>query len=189
MRNILVIIAPLLLTNCGATQGDYGHAAVTTASVQGVDSYRLMPGDKLKVEVFNEPDLQGEFQINENGKIAFPLLGELQAGGLTVEQFDTALTEGLGDGFLQNPRVNVDIVNYRPINIVGEVKNAGQYPYRPGISAQDAIAIAGGYTYRANSDFIYVNRAKVAEEIKVSMDNGRFAVLPGDSIRVPERYF
>lgn len=189
MRRILVIIAPLLLTNCGATQGGLEYAATTTASVQSLNSYHLMPGDKLRVEVFNEPDLHGEFQINENGKIAFPLLGELQAGGLTVEEFDAALTAGLSDGFLRSPRVNVDIVNYRPINIVGEVKNAGQYPYRPGISVQDAIAIAGGYTYRANNNFIYVNRPTVGEEIKVDMENGRFAVLPGDSIRVPERYF
>ena len=161
----------------------------TTAALPGTSSYVLAPGDKLKIKVFDEPDLTGEFQIDGNGNIAFPLVGDIQAGGFALDVFRTNLIEHLRNGYVRQPRVTIDILNYRPINIIGEVKNAGQYPYRPGISAQDAAAIAGGYTYRANESTLYIQRGFDQKPITVDLDEGRFLIMPGDTIKVPERFF
>ncbi len=150
--------------------------------------YRLKPGDKVKITVYNEQDLTGEYQIGDGGAVAFPLVGDVPAQGMTVDEFRARLTERLNDGFVRNPRVTVEVSNYRPVNVIGEVRNAGQYNYRPGLSVQDAIAMAGGYTYRANKSTVYVRRADSGNEISVSA-GARFTVLPGDNIRVPERYF
>lgn len=152
-------------------------------------SYRLTPGDKLKVTVFNEADLTGEYQVTDRGSISFPLIGEVKAAGFSVEQLRLNLVEALQNGFVRSPRVTIEIVNYKPINVLGEVRNAGQYAYRPGISVQDAIAMAGGFTYRANTSVVYLTRSTMAEEITVDLRKEETAVLPGDNLRVPERYF
>jgi polysaccharide export outer membrane protein len=180
---MLVVAA---LTACGGAPGasDGSTSALTDAA-----AHQLAPGDKLKVSVFNEPDLTGDFAIDENGNVAFPLVGELKAAGLGVDEFKAALVEKLQGGFVRNPRVNVDVLNYRPINVIGEVKNAGQYPYRPGMTAQDVAAIAGGYTYRANENKLYITRGSNKTQVTVDLDKSNFPIFPGDSIRVPERYF
>jgi polysaccharide export outer membrane protein len=90
---------------------------------------------------------------------------------------------------VRNPQITVDVLNYRPINIIGEVKSAGQYPYRPGMSARDVAAIAGGYTHRANEAVIHVTRGENKKQISVELDDGNFPILPGDNVRIPERYF
>jgi protein involved in polysaccharide export with SLBB domain len=101
----------------------------------------------------------------------------------------TNLVARLEGGFVRNPRINIDVLNYQPVNILGEVKNAGQYPYRPGMTSQDVAAIAGGYSYRANESVIEITRGANKKQITVDLDSGRVPILPGDSIRVPERYF
>lgn len=154
-----------------------------------IDAYRINQGDKLKIAVFNEPDLTGEYEVNDRGQIGFPLIGAIQAEGISVDEFRGNLVGKLRQGFLRNPRVTVDVVNYRPVNVIGEVRNAGQYAYRPGLTVQDAVAMAGGYTYRANTSTVYVRRSDKPDEVTVRMDEGRVSVLPGDNIRVPERYF
>ena len=161
--------------------------AETPAST--TDTYRLSPGDKLKVTVFNEQDLTGEFQVNERGNVAFPLAGEIKASGSTPDEFRDRLTQRLRGKFVKNPRVSIEMVNYRPFNVLGEVRNAGQYAYRPGISVQDAVAMAGGFTYRANTRTVYIRRADASGEITVQTDGEKVPILPGDNLRVPERYF
>ena len=161
--------------------------AETPAST--TDTYRLSPGDKLKVTVFNETDLTGEFQVNERGNVAFPLAGEIKASGSTPDEFRDRLTQCLRGKFVKNPRVSIEMVNYRPFNVLGEVRNAGQYAYRPGISVQDAVAMAGGFTYRANTRTVYIRRADASGEITVQTDGEKVPILPGDNLRVPERYF
>jgi polysaccharide export outer membrane protein len=183
---IAAVLATLVLCACGSV----GHIAEEpTSALPELSAYRLSPGDKLKVNVFNETDLTGEYQVSEQGTIAFPLIGEVKAGGYSVEQFRQNLVETLQNGFVRNPRVSIEVSNYRPFNVVGEVRNAGQYAYRPGISVQDAIAIAGGYTYRANTSVVYVTR-NTSEQITVDLKkNDETRVLPGDNLRIPERYF
>lgn len=151
-------------------------------------AYRLGTGDKVRVTVFNEKDLSGDFDVNDQGLIALPLIGQVQVGGLTLSQAQQLITEKYGKDYLINPRVNVEVLNYRPFFILGEVKNPGSYPFVNGMTVVNAVALAGGYTPRANRNHIVIKRAANpgAGEQEVQEDG---PVLPGDIIRVPERFF
>lgn len=188
----------LALAGCdgprGVTQDGHAFAKASQSSATGnstaqASGYRLARGDKLKVVVFNEPDLTGEFLIGDAGTVAFPLIGDQPAEGASVQQFQQQLTAKLRGQYVKKPRVSVEVVNYRPFNVFGEVRNSGQYPFRPGLSVQDAVAMAGGFTYRANTRTAYVRRADAGGEITVALDGERVPVQPGDDIRVPERFF
>jgi polysaccharide export outer membrane protein len=187
LKYVALLLTVTVLTACGISSGaiDSSTAALSGSST----AHHLAPGDKLKISVFNEPDLTGDFAIDENGNIAFPLVGALKAAGLGVDELKTNLVEKLQGGFVRNPRVNIDVLTYRPINIIGEVKSAGQYPYRPGMTAQDVAAIAGGYTYRANENTLHVTRGSNKDQITVDLREKNIAIFPGDSIKISERYF
>jgi protein involved in polysaccharide export with SLBB domain len=193
MGNFKLRLSVLLLIFAAAVGCDGPRGIVNSLEAETpaatTDTYRLSPGDKLKVTVFNEADLTGEFQVNERGNVAFPLAGEIKASGSTPDEFRERLTQRLRGKFVKNPRVSIEMVNYRPFNVLGEVRNAGQYPYRPGLSVQDAVAMAGGFTYRANNRTVYIRRADAAGEITVNTDGEKVPILPGDNLRVPERYF
>ena len=184
----LIGIASVGLAGCDGPRGTI-IGADAMASTESSSDYRLSPGDKVKVTVFNEEDLTGEFQVNESGSVAFPLAGEIPAAGKTMPEFKEHLTRTLRGRFVRNPKVSVEVANYRPFNVVGEVRNAGQFSYRPGLTMQDAVAMAGGYTYRANTRLLYVRRADAGGESRVNPDERQAPVLPGDNIRIPERYF
>lgn len=151
-------------------------------------AYRLGSGDKVRVTVFNEKDLSGDFDVNDQGLVALPLIGQVKVGGLSQSEAESLITQKYGTNYLVNPRVNVEVLNYRPFFILGEVKNPGSYPYVNGMSIVNAVALAGGYTPRANRDRIVVKRASNpgAGEQPVQEDS---SVLPGDVIRVLERFF
>lgn len=150
--------------------------------------YRLGSGDKLRVIVFGEDDLSGEFDVTGSGMVSLPLIGQVRAQGLTVDQFENAIRNKLLDGYLKNPRVSVEVLNYRPFYIIGEVNEPGQYPYTSGMSVLNAVAVAGGYTYRANEDRVLITRGDEGEEQAYAADQS-VKVLPGDVVRVPERFF
>ena len=192
-QNLFVVVLVLIGLASAACDGPRGITALNAETPSGPvntpGTYRISPGDKLKVTVFNEADLTGEFQVNERGNVAFPLVGEVQAANSTPDEFQQRLTSRLRGKYVKNPRVAIEMTNYRPFNVLGEVKNAGQYPYRPGLTIQDAVALAGGFTYRANTRTVYVRRADAGGEISVSTDGEKVPILPGDNIRVPERYF
>jgi polysaccharide biosynthesis/export protein len=185
---VTLMLASLALTACDGPRGMVAEADAVALKFDA-GAYRLAPGDKLKVTVFNEPDLTGEFQVNDTGNVAFPLAGSIKAAGASINEFQEQMTKHLRGRYVRNPKVSVEVVNYRPFNVIGEVRNAGQYPYRPGLTVQDAVAMAGGFTYRANTRTIYVRRSEAGGEITVSPDGERVAVMPGDNVRVPERYF
>jgi protein involved in polysaccharide export with SLBB domain len=151
-------------------------------------AYRLGSGDKVRVTVFNEKDLSGEFDVNDQGLVALPLIGQVKVGGLALSEAQELITQKYAKDFLVNPRINVEVLNYRPFFILGEVKNPGSYPFVNGISIVNAVALAGGYTPRANHSRIVVKRASdpAAGEQPVQEDS---PVLPGDVIRVLERFF
>lgn len=177
----LLRLALLVLLACMLILQPWQSAADTTA-------YKLGTGDKVRVTVFNEKDLSGDFDVNDQGLIALPLIGQVQVGGLTLSQAQELITQKYGKDYLVNPRVNVEVLNYRPFFILGEVKNPGSYPYVNGMTVVNAVALAGGYTPRANKNRIVMKRAANpgAGEQEVPEDG---AVLPGDIIRVPERFF
>jgi len=151
--------------------------------------YRLGSGDKVRITVFGEADLTGEYEIDGSGVVAFPLVGEIQAAGGTARDLERSLAERLRNGYLKQPVVSIEVLTYRPFFILGEVKRPGSYPYKNGLTVLNAVALAGGYTYRAKENRWLVTRGdrKKAEEKEVV--NGDYKVLPGDTIYIPERFF
>jgi polysaccharide export outer membrane protein len=152
-------------------------------------AYRLTAGDKVKVTVFNEPDFTGEFQVNMAGNVPFPLIGDVPAANATAAVFKERLAARLRRGYVRKPEVTIEVTSYRPVNVIGEVKNAGQYQFRPGLTVHDAIALAGGYSYRANTHRVYIRREDAGGEITADTDGSPVTIEPGDSVRIPERFF
>ena len=155
---------------------------------QTVSDYRLASADKVRIDVFGEEALGGEFVVNAEGKVALPLIGEVQAAGLTVAQLQDAVTQALSQGYLNQPRVTAQVLTYRPIYILGEVNRPGEYPYVPDLTVLNAVATAQGFTYRANARRVFVRRAgsQTEEPQPLTADT---RVSPGDTLRIGERYF
>jgi polysaccharide export outer membrane protein len=160
---------------------------VFASAASAQSGYRLGTGDKIKVTVFGEEDASGEYEIDGTGSVSVRLLGRMQVKGLTVSEVEQALVDQYrGRGFFRNPRVSIELTNLRPFFILGEVEKRGSYPYVNGLTVAQAVAIAGGYTYRASRSRITVQRLGGAKEESVSEDA---PIFPGDIIRVPERFF
>ena len=115
-------------------------------------SYVLGPNDRIRLKVYGEPDIAGEYEVDSNGQVSIPLAGHIRAAGLTTRQLERSIASTLAKGIVRDPRVNVEIALYRPYYILGEVKKGGEYPYRLGLTVMDAVASAGGFTYRANEN-------------------------------------
>jgi len=152
------------------------------------ENYRLGAGDKVKVVVYGETDLSGEFPVNGSGQVQFPLVGQVAAAGLTIHEFIAELHTALADGYLKDPKISVEVQSFRPFYIMGEINKPGEYPYESGLTVRSAIALAGGYTYRADHSDVYIRRKGEANELKVDADS-EARVFPGDIIRIPERFF
>jgi polysaccharide export outer membrane protein len=150
--------------------------------------YVLGSGDKLRVIVFGEDSLGGEFVISGTGKVSLPLIGDVQAAGKTVRDFQDTVRAALANGYLRDPRVSAEVLNYRPFYILGEVNKPGDYPYISGLSVTNAIATAGGFTYRANTKKVFIRRAGETSENPHALD-GSLMIQPGDTVRVVERFF
>ncbi len=182
-----VLFAMLFMVFAGG-HGPAGLAAAQdiAAPVQENDEYLLGSGDKLKITVFGEEDLSGEFQIDGVGNLSFPLLGDIRAGGMSLRVFVASLEARLLDGYLRNPRVSAEVVNYRPFTILGEVRQPGRYPYVNGMSVFEAVGQAGGFTYRADESEVEIKRNNSTKRYPV---NESTKILPGDVVRVSERFF
>lgn len=159
-------------------------AAIATS---GPSEYRLASGDQLKLTVYGEQELSGTFQIDGQGAVSMPLIGETNAGGLTLREFQRAVETKLAE-YLRQPRVAVEVVNYRPFYIFGEVNKAGNYPYVNGLTVMNAIATAGDFTYRADRRRIFIKRVGEATEHEVEL-TPNLTLQPGDTIRVKQRLF
>lgn len=162
--------------------------AAAWAAEDGGAEYRLGSGDMVRVTVFGHEDLSGEFQVSGRGNISLPLVGEIQAGERTTSELEDAIVDALRPDYLKNPRVSIEVLNYRPFYIIGEVNEPGGYPYVDGMRVVNAVAIGGGYTYRADEDDILIKRGG-AEAAEWQDATPETVVLPGDVIKVPERFF
>lgn len=138
--------------------------------------------------MFGEPELTGEFEVSGSGVLSLPLIGEIQAIGLSTTQLQNSVAAVLRQGYLNDPRVSVEVLNYRPYYILGEVTRAGEYPYSSGLTVMNAVAKANGFTYRADTRSVYIKRAGENVERKVSL-TAATAVQPGDTVRIGERLF
>ena len=150
--------------------------------------YVLGAGDSIRVVVFGEADLSGEFSVGTSGTVALPLAGPVVAVGKTPGELAAAITDALSPDYLRDPRVSVEVLQYRPFFILGEVKAPGSYPYAADVNVRRAAALAGGYTYRAKTGHAYITRMTGSKESrrKVPPDT---PLLPGDIVEIPERFF
>lgn len=150
--------------------------------------YRLGAGDRVRITVFEQDGLTNTYSVDQSGYISFPLVGSVPARGSTAQQLEKAIAGKLRQGYLRDPDVSVEIDRYRPIFVMGEVGAAGQYSYVPGLTVQKAIAIAGGFSARANQSMVDVTR-----DINGEVMTGRVVtsdpLLPGDTVYVRERLF
>ncbi|MCP4010823.1 MAG: polysaccharide export protein [Proteobacteria bacterium] len=172
-----LVLAVLLAGSLHAAEGDTSQA-----------NYRLGAGDKLSISVFNQADLSGEYTINGSGRFVMPYIDGLQASGLTIPELTGVIVSKLKPDYLLNPRVSIEVLNFRPYYIIGEISSKGSYPFVEGITYLNAVAIAGGFSYRARKKYVMVKRKDNPEGEEVKLELNDF-VRPGDIIRVTERLF
>jgi polysaccharide export outer membrane protein len=164
-------------------------SADSAAPINDDATYHLGAGDKLHITVYNEPSLTADYGISAAGNISFPLIGNVPAKGITIESLQVDLHNRLAEGqYVKDAHVTVEVLNYRPYYILGEVTKPGEYPFSVGLRLEQAVAAAGGYTYRANRGTIYLRRSEDAKERAVKLRSQPLHVMPGDTIRVGERY-
>ncbi len=195
IRSILAVAAIVFLTSC--TGGNSGNQVAypsdnefyTAAnSMPTAAVYQLGPGDETRLIVFGEPNLSGEFIVDSEGVLSLPLIGQVSVGGLTIRVAEQMIADRLMRGYLNDPKVNLEVLNYRPFFIFGEVETGGQYNYQAGITIYNAIALAGGYTYRADRSRVLIAHKGSKKEVEYPASQETL-VRPGDVIRVPEKFF
>ncbi|HCT40381.1 MAG TPA: capsular biosynthesis protein [Moraxellaceae bacterium] len=150
--------------------------------------YKLGPGDRLGVTVFNEKELSLEVRLSDAGTLSYPLLGEIRAQGMTIGMLKQYLTEQLKSGYLINPQVYVTILEYRQFFVNGEVSKPGGFPYQPGLTVRKAISLAGGLTPRASQTKIFVIHEDdpTGRARQVALDT---VLRPGDILTIEQSFF
>jgi protein involved in polysaccharide export with SLBB domain len=185
VRSAALVMA-LLISGC--TASSLSEAEQQSLAAAATAAPRLQPGDKIRVNVFGEEKLSGDYEIDQSGQISLPLAGTVEAVGLTQAELEQALAKKFRSEYLRNPKVTITIATLRPFYMMGEVEKPGEYPYRSGLNVLTALAVAGGPTYRASRNTVQIQRRG-----ETSMRNypisASVPILPGDVIRVPERYF
>ena len=181
----IFIFACVMIAGAAVSRSE---AQVASGPVETPGDYQLGVADELRITVFNEPNLSGQFVVNSNGMLSLPLIGEVKAAGTTVDQLRTQVTNRLSDGYLIAPKVSIEVLTFRPFYILGEVNKPGKYAYSSGLTVLNAVATAEGFTYRANKHKVFVKHAGSTAETAVSLDPAT-PVQPGDTIRIGERYF
>ncbi|MFT6510730.1 MAG: polysaccharide export outer membrane protein [Parvibaculaceae bacterium] len=185
LKRVVALVGLLVLTAC--TGNAIPSLKGPTAGTTEVLEYRLGSGDKLRVIVFGEEALSGEFDVDGTGTVSLPLIGLIQAKDLTLREFEAEVSDKLRDGYLKDPRVSAEVLNYRPFYIFGEVEEPGEYPYTNGMTALNAVAVGGGYTFRADKLRIYISRDQ-ENEVEYLL-NTSVRIQPGDIVRIAERFF
>ncbi len=188
---MLTLLSGFVLGGCesvptlGTATLEEQQALILSASTT---SPNLQPGDKIKVTVFGEDRLSGEYEIDAAGYVSLPLAGTVKAAGLSKPQMEQTLAKKFSGEYLRDPKVTVDIASFRPFYILGEVDKPGEYPFKNGLNVMTAIALAGGSTYRANLSSVQIQHVGEAGFKQYPL-SPTIPVLPGDLIRIPERYF
>ena len=180
---ITAAVLSMLLSGCTSYQP--APKAFSEATIQ---PYRLDSGDRLRINVFEQAGLSGTYTVDQAGYVAFPLIGTVASRGRTLPELEGMIAAKLKQGYLRDPDVTIEVDRYRSVFIMGEVGQAGQYAYVPGMTVQNAIAVAGGFSPRANQ-----SNADITRKINGCIITGRVpitdAVLAGDTIYVRERLF
>lgn len=153
-----------------------------------IQPYRLDSGDRLRITVFEQPSLSNTYAVDQAGYIAFPLIGQVAARGSTLTQLEGAIAQKLRQGYLRDPDVSIEVDRYRSIFVMGEVGQPGQYAYVPGMTVLNAIAVAGGFSPRANQRTVDITR-RINGEIITGNVPVTDPILAGDTLYIRERLF
>jgi len=191
---ISVIGALMVLGACGPRDDtpivpDISNSQVPAPNATPASAdYKLGPNDRTRIIVFGQPSLTGEFVLDGNGVLAYPLVGNINARGMTPSQLQQTIAQKLDTDWIKNPSVSVEVSTRRPFYVVGEVQKPGSYPYVTDMNVLNAIATAGGETYRANMHEFWIKRKQSGRIVRVEA-NQESTLQPGDTVIVRERYF
>lgn len=183
MKPVVMFLTAMLLTLSGCAKPD-----VAASPSVGNYVYRLGPGDKLRIMTYGEDRLSGEFSVSGDGSLAFPLLGTVPAKGKTIVELRDELIRQLGTNYLRNPRLTAEIVNFRPVYVLGEVTRPGEFAYVENMSVFAVIAKAGGFTYRANQKRARIRHEGETRDQLYALSSAT-AVQPGDTIIIDQKFF
>ena len=182
LLRVLIACVAALVAGCASIPTTDQGAGATIAE------YRLGSGDQIRLIVFDQGNLSGDFLVDGAGTVSLPLIGGVEAGGKTSGQLEQAIAARLRGAYLVDPRVSVQVILFRPYYILGEINRPGEYPSAVGLTVLNAVATAGGFTYRAKRHRVYIRHANDSTEKQFKL-NGETRVMPGDTIRIPERFF
>lgn len=184
-RNMIIVLFTVILAGCAAGIDQLPPPD----DVAGAGSaYQLAAGDRLKIGTFGHPDFSGEFQVDGEGNIAFPLLGAVAADGRTADELRQDLAFALDASYIVQPQVSVEVLTFRPFFVLGQVNRPDTYVYRPGLTVRQAVAMAGGFNRRAKTGSMTLLRESKlgTKTYRATPDT---ALLPGDTIEVGRRLF
>ena len=179
VTGLLALTAPHLLGAC----------APPGAAPDELPPYSLRPGDRIAVTVHDHPELSGEMDLDAGGLVRLPLAGTVSLAGLTVRTAETRIAARLDGVWVRGASVTVALVAHAPVFVLGEVRQPGRFPYRPGMTVLEAVALAGGYTYRAKTGWVTIRRPDRTGQLQALHGFPGTPLLPGDGIDVPERVF
>ena len=184
VRRQIFLLSLLLLLACGGPGSELPQLPDA-----GPPDYSLGPGDQVRIITYGEENLTGEFRVNDSGNISLPLIGTVHAAGLTSGGLEGAVAGALRQrDLVHGPSVAVEVIGYRSIYVLGEVNKPGQYPYQPGMTVLSAIALGGGFTYRAIDDYVAIVRSSEGKTIQ-GRASPEASLRPGDVLKVFERRF
>lgn len=183
-----MFLAALALPGCASTS--LPIASVNSTNQDLTQGYQVASGDKLRVTVFDEPNLTGEYEIGVDGELSLPLIEAIPAAGVTTSKMSELIATKLKEGgYVLAPRVSVEIILHRPFFILGEVVKPGEYSYSGDLTLDQAVAKAGGYTARAEKKAITLRRQQWASARRVKLDSTPLKIAPGDTITIQEAFF
>jgi polysaccharide export outer membrane protein len=172
----------------GGVGGPYVPAGPVYAAAPYASGYSLDAGDKLRINVFGQDGISNSYTVDAGGYVNLPLIGQIPARGNTTAQLARMIADKLKQGYVREPHVTVEIEQYRPFFILGEVTNPGQYPYVANMTVETAIAIAGGFAPRADKSKVEITRNTPGQQMRGNVPLN-YPLNPGDTIVVPERWF
>lgn len=160
----------------------------TPVHAADLSSYEFAPGDQIRIDTLEHPDLSLETAVADDGTIEMPLIGRIKVTGLTTSRLRDVVTQALDKDFIVNPKVNVEILKYRPFYVSGEVKSPGSFEYKAGMDVRKAVALAGGYTRRASQEAIEITRPILGKK-RTFPGRKDTRILPGDVVEIQRRWF
>lgn len=188
---VMACAGAMLYFSIGALHAAPSPAAASAPALRAHDAtsnYRLGPGDKLRVIVFGENDLGGDYEVDGSGDIRMPLIGQVHAQGDSAQKLGGVIADMLRQGYLKDPHVSVEVTTYRPFYIIGAVNKPGEYPYVNNMNALNAVALAGGFTLQAKDSVVYVRHEGSTVEHRMPVDESTI-IRPGDVVRVDTTLF